>query len=264
VNFPARLAFERESPTPGISPALLREVEVLSALRGYELDALARAATRVSCARGALISAAGNSTDAVHILLSGRVKISLKGAGREIILGVLGPGELIVEMDVLEESPASANVVALVACELILIDKRDFRRCVAGNSDMALRVVRELERRQRNAECLIGTLLGSDVLGRVLGLLRQAADSVNGRKVMRRKLSHQDIASRVGSSRVAVTQALKRLQLQGRVEIRDGCMIIHDEARAAPASVGDAPVTRSRAGCGSTRRSRRDPARSSG
>ena len=221
--------FPGHSDAPGVSPSLLRQIELLSALPGKELEALARAATRASCARGSLISAVGSRADAVHILLSGRAKVALNGADREIILAVLGPGELIVELDVLENAPSPANVVALAACEFLRIARHDFKRCLAANLDMALLVVRELERRMRNAESLVGDLMGSNVVGRVLRLLRQAAEIVNGRKVMRKKLSHQDIASRVGSSRAAVTQALKQLQLRGQVEILDGQMLIHDD-----------------------------------
>jgi CRP/FNR family cyclic AMP-dependent transcriptional regulator len=230
MNIPASPVSPGNPGTSGVPTTLLRSITALSGLRESELAVLARVATRKSCARGSLISTVGSPSDAVHILIYGRVKTFLKaGDGREMVLRVLGPGELIVEMDVLDDGPSSANIIALGTCEFIRIAREDFKRCLAANSGMVMLVMRELERRLRDAESLIASLSRLNVVGRVLRVLRQAAEVVNGRMVVRMKLSHKDIASRVGSSREAVTQALKQLRLQGHVEVCNGSIIIRDD-----------------------------------
>jgi CRP/FNR family cyclic AMP-dependent transcriptional regulator len=234
TNIAGRLA-PRESRTPGVSTKLLRGVELLSALRENELAMLARAATHESFPRGSILSAAGRPSDAVYVLVCGRVKVFLKDVtGREMILRVLGPGDLIVEMDVFDDHPCSASIGALVTCEFIRIAKGDFTRCLAASFDLTMLVVRELERRLRDAEALIGSLALKNVRGRVLHLLRQAAEPVAGRMVVRTKFSHRDIARRIGSSRESVTHALKSLQSRGQVEVFRGRMIIRDDAVADP------------------------------
>src|SRR5437016_3680335 len=56
--------------------------------------------------------------------------------GKEVILSILGSGEFFGEMGLIDDSPRSASVVAIEACELLCVNKRDFNRCLAENFDM--------------------------------------------------------------------------------------------------------------------------------
>jgi CRP/FNR family cyclic AMP-dependent transcriptional regulator len=212
-----------------VATTLLRNVPLLSALGESELAIISRSARLKSCARGTTVCAAGITSGSIYVLVRGRAKVFIQdGAGREMILRILGPGEFFGETGLIDSS-ARTSVVMLEACELISIAKSDFTQCLAANFDMTRYVIRELVTRLRDAEIQIGTLALTGVLGRVLQLLRQAAEVVDGRKVVRKKLSHQDIASRVGASREMVTRTLKRLRLQGLVEIHGRSIIVRDD-----------------------------------
>ena len=217
------------SGVPPVSTALLRNVPLLCLLGDDELALLARVVTRKSYARGSQILGAGDPTDSLYILISGRIKVFMSDLdGKEVILAILGPNEFVGEMGLIDNSPRSANVVALEPCEVVCISKPDFRRCLADNFDMAMTVMRGLVKRLRDADNQIGSLALMDVFGRVARLLLETAEVVDGEKVVTRKLSKQDIARMIGASREMVSRVMKHLQEAGYIELRADTIVIRD------------------------------------
>ena len=212
-----------------VSTALLRNVPLLSVLSEKELVLLARVVTRKSYARGSQILGAGDPTDSLYILISGRIKVLMSDLdGKEVILAILEPNEFVGEMGLIDNSPRSANVVALEPCEVVCISKSDFKRCLADNFEMAMTVMRGLVKRLRDADNQIGSLALMDVFGRVARLLLETAEVVGGEKVVTRKLSKQDIARMIGASREMVSRVMKHLQAAGYIEVRGDAIIIRE------------------------------------
>ena len=212
-----------------VSTALLRNVPLLSLLSENELALLARVVTRKSYPRNSQILGAGDPTDSLYILISGRIKVFMGDLdGKEVILSILGPNEFFGEMGLIDNSPRSANVVTLEPCELICISKPDFKRCLAENFEMAMTVMRGLVKRLREADKQIGSLALMDVFGRVARLLLETAQDVNGEKVVTKKLSKQDIARMIGASREMVSRVMKHLQEAGYIEVRQDTIVIRD------------------------------------
>ena len=82
--------------------------------------------TRTRPAAGRLFRK-GDPGRQLYGVLSGRLKVSASGRdGREVMLNVCDPGELIGEISLLDSNPRSATVVALEASELLVLDRRDF------------------------------------------------------------------------------------------------------------------------------------------
>ncbi|MBI4123488.1 MAG: cyclic nucleotide-binding domain-containing protein, partial [Betaproteobacteria bacterium] len=150
---------------------------------------------RRSATRATTIMAGGDAIDSLYIVLSGRLKVMMSDSdGKEVILSILGPGEFFGEMGLIDDEPRSASVVTLEPCELLSIAKRDFRKCLAENFEMAMAVMRGLVRRLREADRKIGSLALLDVYGRVSRLLLDMAEVVNGEKIVTKRLPKQDIA----------------------------------------------------------------------
>jgi len=212
-----------------VSTALLRNVPLLSVLSEEELALLARVVTRKSYTRGSQILGAGDPTDSLYILISGRIKVLMSDLdGKEVILAILEPNEFVGEMGLIDNSPRSANVVALEPCEVVCISKSDFKRCLADNFEMAMTVMRGLVKRLRDADNQIGSLALMDVFGRVARLLLETAEVVGGEKVVTKKLSKQDIARMIGASREMVSRVMKHLQEAGYIELRGDAIVIRE------------------------------------
>ena len=214
---------------PPISTAVLRSVPLFSSVPEEQLRLLTTLVTRRSTTRGSIIMAAGDPTDSLYIILSGRLKVMMSDAdGKEVILSILGPGEFFGEMGLIDDNPRSASVVAIEPCELLAITRRDFKKCMSDNAEMAMAVMRGLVRRLREADRKIGSLALLDVYGRVARLLLDMSETVDGQKMVTKRLPKQDIAKMIGASREMVSRVMKDLQVGGFIEMRGSTILLRD------------------------------------
>jgi CRP/FNR family cyclic AMP-dependent transcriptional regulator len=202
----------------GLSLVVLRNVPLFSGLNEAELDKLSKVAGRKRVARGTFIVRAGDSTDSLYILLSGRAKVTnFDEEGREIILAWLNPGEFFGEMGLVDGSPRSASVMAMEPCELLNISSDAFTRCMQDNFEVAQKLMQILVRRLREADRKIESLALLDVYGRVARLLLELSVDENGKKVVKKKMSKQDMARMIGASREMVSKVMRDLELSGYI-----------------------------------------------
>jgi CRP/FNR family transcriptional regulator, cyclic AMP receptor protein len=212
-----------------VSTAVLKTVPMFATFPEDQLRMLTTVVTRRSAPRSTTIMAGGDATDSLYIILSGRLKVMMSDAeGKEVILSILGPGEFFGEMGLIDDEPRSASVVTIEPCELLAVAKRDFRKSLAENFEMAMAVMRGLVRRLREADRKIGSLALLDVYGRVARLLLDMAETVNGEKIVTKRLPKQDIAKMIGASREMVSRVMKDLQTGGYIEMRGSTIVLRD------------------------------------
>jgi CRP/FNR family cyclic AMP-dependent transcriptional regulator len=212
-----------------VSTAVLKAVPLFASFPDDQLRLLTPVITRRSLPRSTTVMASGDPTDSLYIVLSGRLKVMMSDAeGKEVILSILGPGEFFGEMGLIDDAPRSASVVSIEACELLSIAKRDFKKCLAENFEMAQAVMRGLVRRLRDADRKIGSLALLDVYGRVARLLLDMSETVDGEKIVTKRLPKQDIAKMIGASREMVSRVMKDLQMGGYIEVRGSNIVLRD------------------------------------
>jgi len=212
-----------------VSTTVLKSVPLFASVPDDQLRMLVSAVARRSAPRASTIMAAGDQIDSLYIVISGRLKVMMADSeGKEVILSLLGPGEFFGEMGLIDDSPRSASVVTLEACELLSINKGDFKKCLAENVEMSMAVMRGLVHRLREADRKIGSLALLDVYGRVARLLLDMSENVNGQKVVTRRLPKQDIAKMIGASREMVSRVMKDLQMGGYIEVRGSTIVLRD------------------------------------
>lgn len=173
--------------------------------------------------------AEGTLGDTLFIILAGRLRAySADERGREIVYGIYGPGEYLGEMS-LDGGPRSASVVAQEAAVCAVITRHTLQEYVAANPSFAFELIGRVIRRARIATRSARSMALLDVYGRVVQLLEQMAETeADGTRVVRERLTHQEIANRVGCSREMVSRLMKDLDKGGHVQNLDG------ELRLAP------------------------------
>lgn len=217
-----------------VSTAVLKAVPLFASFPDEQLRMLTSVVTRRSAARSTTIMAAGDTTDSLYIVLAGRLKVMMSDAdGKEVILSLLGPGEFFGEMGLIDDEPRSATVITIEPCELLAINKRDFKKSLAEHFEMAMAVMRGLVRRLREADRKIGSLALLDVYGRVARLLLDMAENVNGEKIVTKRLPKQDIAKMIGASREMVSRVMKGLEIDGYiVPLPEGRLMLREKISA--------------------------------
>jgi CRP/FNR family cyclic AMP-dependent transcriptional regulator len=189
---------------------------------------------RAIAARGGVRTFAANTvlvteddrSDAVFIILSGRVKAyGSADDGREVVYGTQGVGEYFGEMT-LDGGPRSASVMTLEPTTCAVVPGADVREFIAENPDFALHLIKKLIRLGRASTEHVKSLALDDVYGRVTKLLKGLAREEGGVLAVPDKLTQQDIAERVGSSREMVSRVFKPLTEGGYVELRAGRIVL--------------------------------------
>ena len=155
------------------------------------------------------------------LIRSGLVKVrAFAGDGSEVVMAVLGPGDLFGEMAVLLGGVRSADVVALTAVEAVRLLARPFRELLHADARLALGLARLQAERLRalNRRLL---LRGSDATTRLLAVLVDlslrcgAADAVQAPIP---PLPQRELAAMAGLSRETASRTLNQLRQRGLIE----------------------------------------------
>jgi len=180
--------------------------------------------------RGELVVEQGRKSNALFILLNGRARVLTSDSrGREVILAVLESGDYVGEMSLIDNEPHSATVRAEIQTDMLVLARADFARCLPENSTLSYGVMRGLVKRLRNADRQIESLALLDVYGRVARTLLDMAEEIDGVKIIRHKVSRQDMAKVVGASREMVSRVMKDLEDRGVIETQESGSVIIKE-----------------------------------
>ena len=217
------------SQPTAVSTIALKTFNLFNGLPDDVLAAIARMAMMRRIARGQAVVRTGDRMDYVYFILTGNLKVVVSDEeGREVILSILGQGELFGEMGMFGEQSRSASVVAVMPSDLVMIAKQDFRQIMQDNFEVTWRIMANLAERLRTADRKIESLALMDVYGRVARLLLDMSEEVNGEMVVARKISKQDIAKMIGASREMVSRVMKDLGQQGLIEESPNGIILRD------------------------------------
>lgn len=169
-----------------------------------------------------VIISEGDLADSLYIILSGRVKVfSASEAGKEIVIITHGPGEYVGEL-ALDGGVRSASVMTMEPTICSVVQGRDLREFIAAHPEFAMHLIRKLIWRLRQATDSVKSLALQDVYGRVVRLLADLSVPDGAHRLIAERLTHQDIADRVGSSREMVSRILKDLAAGGHVVVESG------------------------------------------
>ena len=213
---------------------LLSDISLFEGLTSLQLDWVAKNAHRRVFAAGTNVITVEQPGEAVFIILYGTVKIHIEQGGRDVILSILGGGDLLGEMSLIDSMGRSASAVTLESSLMLWMDKTAFNYLLDNFPPVARNLVKILSARVRLSDQVIQSLATLDVNGRVARQLlafaerygRDVSDGVQIRVV----LTQGDLADLVGASRKRVNQAMVFFKEQGLASTDlEGRFIIHNK-----------------------------------
>lgn len=219
---------------------LLSGIQLFEGLSPAQLDWIAQRAHRRVFPAGSNVLTVEQPGEAVYIILHGTVKIHVEQSdGRDVILAILGAGDLLGEMSLIDSVGRSASAVTLENSLLLWMDRRTFYHLLDEFPPVSRNLVRILSLRVRLSDQLIQALATLDVYGRVARQLLAFAErygySTAGKEIcIPIALTQGDIADLVGASRKRVNQVMVAFRSQGLIGINaDGRLsILNREALA--------------------------------
>lgn len=170
----------------------------------------------------------GEHDDAIFIILSGRVRVFGSGEnGREITYGTYGAGEYLGEIS-LDGGPRSASVETLEACKCAVVTRQTLKQHIAEHPEFAFELLAKVILLARLATLNAKRLALNDVYGRLVLLLNALAqERPDGTRLVSERLTHREMANRLGCSREMVSRLMKDLESGGYLDnAGDHCMIL--------------------------------------
>lgn len=205
---------------------------LMAALHPADRQAVRESATARTFAAGAFLLRQGDQDDFVIVIDSGWVVVRAdSGSGRQVVLAIRGPGDIIGEFAAFDGSARSASVVAMTRVSALLLAGARFRRFLNDRPRAAAAVMRGLTLRLRATGGHLQDVATLPVLSRLARLLLD----LDGPATLR--VPQHQLAASIGASREAVAKALA--DLRGRGLVRTGGGQVHVLDRTALAVIAD-------------------------
>ncbi len=167
---------------------------------------------------------AGDKSDKIYMLKEGMVKLSrLSDDGRELTVELLEPGDIFGELSIAGEEERETSAEAIEDSMICAINRQEFEDFIGKNPGFSLAITRFIGFRLRRIESRLENLIFRDVRSRLQMLFSDLAakygqQSQEGLRI-KLKLTHQDIANLIGSSRETVTLEINKLKKEGSLQV---------------------------------------------
>lgn len=215
-----------------------RLTDFMARLGEVQRNELVRLANVRLLNKGELVFQAGSPADFTYFLETGRVKIFHQSRhGKEVVLWFCAAGEIFGLAEVCQGG--DGRQVTAQACEpskVLAVRGEAFQNFLEQNPSAALLVNDVLAHRLRSLGSVIQSLVENDVNERVVQLLARLIANygrtvANGDVCLDIRITHQDMANMIGTTRQSVTSALNLLRRQGVLEFdANHRILVHDGA----------------------------------
>ncbi|QRO87178.1 Crp/Fnr family transcriptional regulator [Kytococcus sedentarius] len=189
--------------------------------------ALLELTERETFKRGQVIFNEGDPGEKLYVIAAGKLKLSRSSHdGRENLLAVLGPGEIIGEISFFDPGPRTASAITVSDTEVLALAHGHLSGFLRDNTQASVAMLGALAHRLRRTNDNVADLVFTDVPGRVAKALldlaeRFGVDDGNG-LLVQHELTQEELAQLVGASRETVNKALADFASRGwlRLEAR--------------------------------------------
>ena len=198
-----------------------------------ERDALDGLGVVQAFPRSSLLMFEREPGERVMVLLAGRVKISqVDRDGRELILSIRDPGDVLGELAFIDHQPRVATVTALEPVTALVISSRLFRAHLERTPRVAVALLEVITRRFRETTLKRAQLAELDTVGRlaarIVELSERYGTPTDGGVTVVLPLSREELAAWTGASRAGVAHAWQTLRELGWIEIDRRRLLVRD------------------------------------
>jgi len=190
----------------------------------------------VNLSKGQILFHEGDRGERLYIITDGKMKLGHTSTdGRESLLAVLGPGELLGELSLFDPGPRTATATALTDVSLMALAHVALRPWLTGRPEVAEALLGALAQRLRRTNEQMADLVFSDVPGRVAKTLLELGEKF-GRQLpdglhVTHDMTQEELAQLVGASRETVNKALADFAARGWIRLESRSVVLLDTER---------------------------------
>jgi CRP-like cAMP-binding protein len=199
--------------------AHISSLPLLARLPTEDVRALASKARLRAFKEGAVLVREGEPGDALHVLVSGSVRICVSSSeGDEATVATLGPGESIGEFAIFDGQPRSATAIATMRTQAFVVTRGDFEAWLKTRPHAAMALLETLSLRLRKTNQGLTDVMFLDLQHRLAKQLCALADSVGtpgSDGAVRLTVKQADLGSMLGVTRESVNKELQNFARHG-------------------------------------------------
>lgn len=214
---------------------MIRTVPLFSTLTDGEFNALAHIFVSRSYRRNQIIFLEEQTGDYMYLVLSGKVKVAKSApGGKETIIAIHKAGDFFGEMSLLDGKTSPATVSAMEDSRIISVSGADFHKYLLHNEKVMLEIIHVLCARLREVwqtQSQSHRTADSRIRMGLYDLAEKHGVRDSHGTIIDLKITHQELAEMVGTSRETVTRAMARLRDEGLVEVSGRRITLLDPQR---------------------------------
>jgi CRP-like cAMP-binding protein len=181
-----------------------------------------------------IICAPGDPDDRLYFLFEGTVRLyKTYGYYKEATTALLKEGGIFGKLNLVEGCGQDNFAEAVTDVRVASVQKRMLTEITKRNPEFALKLFASFSERLRQSDEVIESLLHREVSARLTTLLLSLSDrfgETNGvGTLLGVRLTHQDLANMIASTREAVSKVMSEFQRDGTIEVQNRKIVLHPE-----------------------------------
>ena len=218
---------------PMITPInIIKKIPLFASLAEVDQQRLTSLLRRKSIKKGEVLFRQGDEGTALYIIQQGRIKISVSRRADTVTLAILGEGEFLGEMALLDDLPRSADAMAMEDSQLYALNRKDFLSFLNSSENAVRAVLSSLSMRLRRTDNLLAEMCFLNLSARLLSKLVELAEPlpahIDNSHPCTLKISQQELGNILGVSRESINKELKALRNKSLISTSRNSITIHD------------------------------------
>lgn len=222
---------------------ILGQHEFFSDLPDKLIQQLAAHARSIAYSAGDPIFHKGEEGHGLFAVLSGMVRISvLSEGGKEIVVNLIGKGEIFGEIALLDGGLRTADASAFKDCILMVVDRRDFINALMNDPAATVKLLEVVCRRLRRTTAQVEDLTFRSFRSRLAGALLKVASAQGTITLSEPKLqiTQKELGNMLGLSRESINRHLREWEDAGLLTLEKGGCILKNPRHLTRLAKGSA------------------------
>jgi len=173
--------------------------------------------------------AAGEPANFLPVIIKGKAKmVQFPEAGKEVIIGIFGEGEMFAVPPVIDGRVYPASAYSMTASQILLVHRNEFFDILRDSHEFTVAVLMWLSDMLRQKTGLIQTLAGGSAEQRIAGVLIRLFEAESGPPPIKITLRREDIARMAGLTTETAIRTIRNLAEQGVISMEKAKILIAD------------------------------------